>query len=65
MINLLRCYAKVREPIELSFGVVSEISSSIGVLEGGPRAQRGRRFWGFPIGLNGVYERIKLKQKCI
>jgi len=34
-------YAKVHEPIELSFGVVSGVGPGIGVLDGGPCAQRG------------------------
>jgi len=33
---------KVREPMELSFEVVSEIGCGMGVLEGGPRALRVR-----------------------
>jgi len=38
--NLWRCCAKVRELIELSFGVVSGVSSGIGVLDGVHVTQR-------------------------
>jgi len=54
--NLWRCCAKVREPIELSFGVVSGIGSGIGVLDGGPRAPNVRE--GFFRILNDVFEFI-------
>jgi len=37
--------AKVREPIELSFGMMSGIRSGIGVLDGSPRAPKGRAEW--------------------
>ena len=54
--NLLRSCAEVREPIELSFGVVSGVSPGINVLDGGSRAPRGkgitRRF--APVCFSGV-----------
>jgi len=40
--NLLHSYAEVREPIELSFGVVSWVSPGIHVLDGGLQAPKGR-----------------------
>jgi len=40
--NLLRSCVKVREPMELSFEVVSGVSRGMGVLEGFPHAPRGR-----------------------
>ena len=36
--------AKVREPIELPFGVVSGVGPVIGVLDGGPHPPREGRF---------------------
>jgi len=64
--NLLHSCLEVREPIELSFGLMSGVGPGINVLDGGPRASRGRGgLWGFclhwPIGFDGVF----LKQKCI
>jgi len=55
---LLHSCVKVREPIELSFGVVSGVG--IGVLDWGRHAARGRAVsWGFsPIGFNGFQWRI-------
>jgi len=40
--TLLRSCTEVRELIELSFGEVSGVSPGIGVLDGSPRAARGR-----------------------
>jgi len=60
--NLLRRCVEVRTAIELSFGVVNGVGPGIHVLDGSPRASRGRGcFWhGFrqfrnfgPIVLNG------------
>jgi len=44
--NLWRSCAKVCDPIKLSFGVVSWVSSSIGVLDGGLRSSRVREVLG-------------------
>jgi len=45
---LLRSCVEVREPIELSFGLVSGVTLGIDVLDGGPHASRGRGcFWDF------------------
>jgi len=44
--DLLCSYVEVGEPIELSFGVVSGVSPGIGVLDGGPHDQSGRRGFG-------------------
>jgi len=44
--TLLRRCVKVRTAIELSFGMVSGVGPGIHVLDGGPRASRGRVcFW--------------------
>jgi len=40
--NLLHSCVEVREPIELSFGVMSGGRGGMGVLDGGPRATRER-----------------------
>ena len=41
---LLRSWVEVREPIELSFGVVSGVTPGIHVVvDGGPRVTRGPR----------------------
>jgi len=40
--NLLRRSVEVRKAIELSFGVVSGVDPGIHVLDGSPRASRGR-----------------------
>jgi len=64
---LLRSCVEVREPIQLSFGMVGP---AIDVLDGGPRASRGRGcFWDFfrhlcPIGLNGQND-VLIVRKCI
>jgi len=52
--------AKVREPIEPSFGTLSAVGQGMGVLDGGPRAARGREGFGrFSLHwLNGVFECI-------
>jgi len=52
--------AKVREPMELLFGVVIGVGPSIGVLYGVYMPQWEGRLWGFfsPIGLNGFFECI-------
>jgi len=48
MRTLLHSCAEVREPIDLSFGVVSAVGSGIGVLDRGRRAAREMgRFGGF------------------
>jgi len=39
---LLRSCVEVREPIELPFGMVSGVGPGIDVLDGGPRALRGK-----------------------
>jgi len=45
-VTLLHSYGELREPIEQLFGVLSGAGPIIRVLEGGPRASRGRgRFW--------------------
>jgi len=64
--NLLRSCAKVRESIELSFGVVSRVSLGIRLLDVGADATIGRKGFlgegGFgPIAFHGVF----FKQKCI
>jgi len=48
----LRSCVDVREPIELSFGVVSEVGLSIDVLDGVHVAQKEGWIWGLfvPIG---------------
>jgi len=46
MSTLRRSCAKVREPIELSFGMVSVVGPGIDVLDGGPRTLRGREVFG-------------------
>jgi len=43
--NLWRICAKVREPIELPFGVVNRVGPSIGVLDGVHIPQGKGRFW--------------------
>ena len=45
--TLLRSYVEMREPIELSFGVLSDgVGPGTDVLDGGPRASRRRGcFW--------------------
>ena len=44
--SLLRRCVEVRRAIELSFGVVSGVAPGIDVLDGSPRASRGRGcFW--------------------
>ena len=43
--TLWHSWAKVCEPIELPFGVVSGVGPSIGVLDGGPLAQGKGRFF--------------------
>ena len=50
--DLLRSCEEVCKPIDLSFGVVSGVIPSIHVLDGGPRASRGRVDFGVvcPIG---------------
>jgi len=50
----LHCYVKVREPNELSLGVVIGVDLGILALDGGPR---GREFGGIfaPIALNDVF----------
>ena len=40
--TLLHSCVEMREPIELSFGVVSGVGPGIDVLDGGQRASRGR-----------------------
>ena len=40
--TLLRSCAEVREPIELSIGMVGGVGPGIDVLDEGPRASRGR-----------------------
>ena len=49
---LLRSCAEVREPIELSFGMLSGVGLGTDVLYGGPRGSReGVAFWVvYPIG---------------
>jgi len=58
--NLLRTCVKVRQTIELSFGVMSGVGPGIGVLDGSSRAMEGRESFGvvLPICLNGVFECI-------
>jgi len=53
--NLLRSCAKVREPIELSFGVVNGVGRGLGVLDGVHVPQGEGEVWGIfcPTGLNG------------
>jgi len=65
----LHSCVEVREPIELSFGVVSGVGPCIDVLDGDPRDPRGRGcFENFshlrPIGLNGQSD-VFFAQKCI
>jgi len=46
--TLLHSCVEVRKAIKLSFGVVSGVGPSTDVLDGGPRAPRGRcYFWDF------------------
>jgi len=44
---------EVRAAIELSFGIVNGLGSGIHVLDGGPRASRGRGCFG-PFGIFGI-----------
>ena len=46
-----RSCAKVREPNELSFGVVSGAGPGVGVLDVGPHLQREGEVWGFDVGI--------------
>jgi len=51
--TVLHSCVKVRELIELSFGVVSGVRHGTGILDGGPRASRGRGgFGGFTFRLD-------------
>ena len=45
--TLLRSCVEEREPIELSFGVVSGVSGRMGISDGGTGAQGKGQFWGF------------------
>jgi len=45
--NLLHNCVKVHKPIELLFGVVSEVSGGMGVSDGGPHASREGAVSGF------------------
>jgi len=42
----LRTCVEMREPIELSFGLVSGVSPGIHVLDGGSRAKKEGAVWG-------------------
>jgi len=60
IVTLWRSCAKLRESIEMLFGVVSGVGQGMGLLDGGSHPPR--RILGFgvflPSGLNGVFERI-------
>jgi len=67
-ISLHSC-VEVREPIEMSFGVVSGVGPSIKVLDRGSPALRRRvdfevvcLHW--PIGFNGVFVKINIIDSC-
>ena len=45
--SLLQSCAEVREPIELSFGLVTVVGEGMGVLDEDPRAPKGRGSFGF------------------
>ena len=55
--TLLHSCAKVHEPIELSFWMVSGVGRGTGVLDGVYVPKEEGRFGGFfvPIGLNGIF----------
>jgi len=61
----VRSSAVVREPIELSFGVVSGVGPGIHVRNGDPRASRGRAESGvvFPLWFQCVSTVYLLKEK--
>jgi len=66
---LLHSCAEMREPIELSFGVVSGVPG-IHVLDGGPPASMGKGgFWGrlpyWPNGFNGVFCNRNVFDSCM
>jgi len=67
MRTLLRSCAEVREPIELSFGVVSGVGLGILLLDGGPGAprQKGATESCCPIGFNGVFLHRNIFDSCV
>ena len=56
METLLRRCVKVRKAIELSFGMVSGVDPGIHVLDGGPRASRGRVCFNFLAWFSAEFE---------
>jgi len=63
-VNLGHTCVKVREPIMLSFEVVSRVVRGMGALDGRPRARKERGGLGgfVPIGLNGIFVEQKYIQ---
>jgi len=67
---LLCSCVEVHEPTELSFGVVSGVTPGIHVLDEGPRAPRGRVYFGvvcshWSIGFNGVFCNRNVFDSCV
>jgi len=59
--TLLRRYVEMLKAIELSFGTVSGVGPGIHVLDGSPRASRGRgcfwhRFWHFSASAYALFQ---------
>jgi len=65
--TLLHSCAKVREPIKLSFGVVSVAGPGIGVLDGVNVVEKERAVsWGFsPIGVNAYLVNRSVFNLCM
>jgi len=68
--RLLRNCAEVREPIQLSFGVVSGLGPGTDVLGGCPRASRGTAdFWVvfslWPNGFKGLLVKRNVFDACV
>jgi len=68
--DLLRRCVEVRTAIELSFGMVSGVGPGIHVLDGRPRASRGRScfwhgFWHFSAFSPYSFQWEKWREKCI
>ena len=62
--TLLHNCGEVREPIELSVGMVNGVGGGMGVLDGVYVPEGNGQFWGFidPVGFNRVFFN---KKKCI
>jgi len=63
METLLHSCAEVREPIELSFGMVSDVGPGIYVLDRGSRAPKGRAVVGIFRHLRPHW--FELAERCI